>query len=42
MPKGLQLWGLFTVFVTMAVMAIARKQQDFKVASSIPTTPASY
>jgi hypothetical protein len=26
----------------MAVMAIARKQQDFKVAASIPTTPASY
>jgi ABC-2 type transport system permease protein len=41
MPKWQQLWGLFALFVTMVIMAIARKQQDFKVASSIPTTPAS-
>jgi ABC-2 type transport system permease protein len=33
MPKWLQLWGLFALFVTMAIMAIARKQQDFKVTS---------
>ncbi len=42
MPKWQQLWGLFALFVTMVIMAIARKQQDFKVAASIPTTPASY
>jgi ABC-2 type transport system permease protein len=30
MPQWLQLWGLFAVFVTMAIVAIARKQQDFK------------
>ncbi|MFK3977397.1 ABC transporter permease [Shewanella vesiculosa] len=28
LPKWLQLWGLFAVFVTMAIVAIARKQQD--------------
>jgi ABC-2 type transport system permease protein len=33
MPQLLQLWGLFALFVTMAIMAIARKQQGFKVAS---------
>jgi ABC-2 type transport system permease protein len=30
LPKWLQLWGLFAVFVTMAIVAIARKQQDVK------------
>jgi ABC-2 type transport system permease protein len=33
MPKWQQLWGLFALFVTMVIMAIARKQQDFKVAA---------
>ncbi|MBB1475602.1 ABC transporter permease [Shewanella sp. SG41-3] len=28
LPKWLQLWGLFAVFITMAIVAIARKQQD--------------
>jgi len=28
LPKWLQLWGLFAIFVTMAIVAIARKQQD--------------
>ncbi|AZG71856.1 ABC transporter permease [Shewanella livingstonensis] len=33
MPNWLQLWGLFAVFVTMAIVAIARKQKDFKLIS---------
>ncbi|RPA56251.1 ABC transporter permease [Shewanella vesiculosa] len=33
LPKWLQLWGLFAVFVTMAIVAIARKQQDVKTPS---------
>jgi len=28
LPKWLQLWGLFAIFVTMAIVAIARKQLD--------------
>ncbi|MGI2039331.1 ABC transporter permease [Shewanella frigidimarina] len=32
MPKWLQLWGLFAVFVTMAIVAIARKQKSVSVA----------
>ncbi|MGI2225747.1 ABC transporter permease [Shewanella frigidimarina] len=32
MPKWLQLWGLFAVFVTMAIVAIARKQKSVCVA----------
>ncbi|MBB1362384.1 ABC transporter permease [Shewanella sp. SR44-4] len=33
MPKWLQLWGLFAVFVTMAIVAIGRKQKNVDVAS---------
>ncbi|QHS15098.1 ABC transporter permease [Shewanella sp. Arc9-LZ] len=33
MPKWLQLWGLFAVFVTMAIVAIGRKQKNIDVAS---------
>lgn len=33
LPKWLQLWGLFAVFITMAIVAIARKQQDVKTPS---------
>tara|TARA_R110002167_G_scaffold243977_2_gene449456 strand:+ start:48506 stop:49651 length:1146 start_codon:yes stop_codon:yes gene_type:complete len=33
MPKWLQLWGLFAVFVTMAIVAIARKQKSVCVTS---------
>ncbi|MBB1425642.1 MULTISPECIES: ABC transporter permease [Shewanella] len=33
MPKWLQLWGLFAVFVTMAIVAIARKQKSVSVTS---------
>ncbi|WP_350431953.1 ABC transporter permease [Shewanella sp. H8] len=33
MPKWLQLWGLFAVFATMAIMAISDKQKDFKIES---------
>ncbi|MGI2179519.1 ABC transporter permease [Shewanella frigidimarina] len=32
MPKWLQLWGLFAVFVTMAIVAIARKQKSVSIA----------
>lgn len=32
MPKWLQLWGLFAVFATMAIVAIARKQKSVCVA----------
>ncbi|MGP1833585.1 ABC transporter permease [Shewanella frigidimarina] len=32
MPKWLQLWGLFAVFATMAIVAIARKQKSVSVA----------
>ncbi|PKI07710.1 ABC transporter [Shewanella sp. 11B5] len=33
MPKWLQLWGLFAVFATMAIVAIARKQKSVSVTS---------
>ncbi|ABI73554.1 ABC transporter permease [Shewanella frigidimarina] len=33
MPKWLQLWGLFAVFVTMAIVAISRKQKSVSIAS---------
>lgn len=33
MPKWLQLWGLFAVFATMAIVAIARKQKSVNVTS---------
>ncbi|RPA35324.1 ABC transporter permease [Shewanella frigidimarina] len=33
MPKWLQLWGLFAVFVTMAIVAIAHKQKSVSVTS---------
>ncbi|MBB1440702.1 ABC transporter permease [Shewanella sp. SG41-4] len=33
MPKWLQLWGLFAVFVTMAIVAIGRKQKSVSISS---------